>query len=84
MVGGERDIVTMGSIGITVAIGADAGGRAYPDSIGVNQEKPRRAGKVSSIPRLAYASTALARGDLRQGKAEGIGQPASPGLRQHR
>jgi hypothetical protein len=45
MVGGERDIVTTGAIAITAAIGTDASGRAYPDSIGVNQEKPRHAGK---------------------------------------
>ena len=29
---GERDIVTTGAIGITVAIGADAGGLIYPNA----------------------------------------------------
>src|SRR6185503_2917455 len=40
--------------------------------------------RVGSTARLGNASGALARGDLWQGKAESIGQPASPGLRQHR
>jgi hypothetical protein len=85
MAGGERDIVTTGAIVITAAIGTDASGRDKPaSSIGVNQEKPRRAGKLGSIMRLGYASGALARGDLWQGKAESIDQPASPGLHQHR
>jgi hypothetical protein len=46
--------------------------------------KPRRAGNFGSIMRLGYAAGALARGDLWQGEAEGIDQPTSPGLRQHR
>jgi hypothetical protein len=40
--------------------------------------------QVGSITRLGHASTAFARGDLWQGQAESIGQPAPPGLRQHR
>ena len=37
------------AIAITAAIGADASGRAYPDSIAVNQEKPRNAGNSVAI-----------------------------------
>ena len=39
------------------AIGADAGGASqYRLSIGVNQEKPRRAGNVGSVTRLAVTT----------------------------
>jgi hypothetical protein len=85
MVGGEPDIVTTGAIVITAAIGTDAGGRAWTlhcDELR-KAEASRQAG---SIMRRGYASGALARGagDLWQGKAESIGQPASPRLREHR
>jgi hypothetical protein len=53
MVGGERDIVTT-AIVITAATGADASGRAYPDSIGVNQES--RSTQASRL--LGYAAGA--------------------------
>ena len=43
MVGGERDIVTLELV-ITAAIGTDAGGEPIQTLLGVNQEKPRRAG----------------------------------------
>jgi hypothetical protein len=58
MAGGERNIVTT-AIAITAAIGADASGRAYPDSIGVNQESR---GTQASRLRSGYA--AGARGGL--------------------
>ena len=38
MAGSGRDIVTTGAIGITAAIGTDAHGRAWLDSIGVFQK----------------------------------------------
>jgi hypothetical protein len=65
-------------------IGAAGGQRDEP---GLDWREPGKAeasSQIGSITRLGYASAALARGDLWQGKAESIGQPASPGLRQHR
>ena len=53
-------------------------------SLGETGKRRERAGKAGSTMRLGDASTALARGDLWQGQAESIDQPASPGLRQHR
>jgi hypothetical protein len=87
MVGGERDIVTTGAIVIIAAIGADASRRDEPIQLHWRELRKAAARRpVGSITRWGYASGALAgvAGDLRQGKGESIGQPTSPGLRQHR
>jgi len=80
MVGGEQDIVTTGTIDIIDATGADAGTSRWRHWC---ESAVRETG---SIMRLDDAAGGLRRvaGNLRQGKGEGIDQPAPPGLRQHR